>query len=250
MSRGGWRSKPVSQPDALLDRCLRWLGPRKPAAGRLRAMVTAMQAAGLGPATINRHFSALRKHWPGLAVPWQREPRGRTRWPSPAEVDAIVAACRDPRVAAMIRFLYATGMRCGEAFELRPGDVGTAEAVVRRSKNGDSRVVALNRSALAAWERGWAGLGRSRFQHEFRRACELVGITDVVPHSLRHGAASRLVGAGVSLPVVQALLGHRDFRSTLRYTHVTSHALQQAVERLDAEATGSGTGCESALGST
>lgn len=233
-------------------RCVRWLGPDRPC-GRVReadarAMVRAMREAGLGPASINRHLSALRAVLDEggaaeIPMPWQREPRGRQRWLSRAEVDQLRQAAlpRCPRVASLIAFLAETGMRVGEALGLAWADVQGEWATVRRSKNGDSRRVPLTPEARASLTPNslagpFAKLSQSRVNHVFRHAREQVASTrgdlEVVPHCLRHTAASRLVEAGVSLPVVAAWLGHRDFKSTLRYTHVSADGLAAAARLL------------------
>lgn len=51
------------------------------------------------------------------------------------------------------------------------------------------------------------------------------------PHTFRHTAASRLVSRA-SLPVVQAVLGHRRVTTTQVYTHTTPLERAQAMERL------------------
>jgi hypothetical protein len=52
-------------------------------------------------------------------------------------------------------------------------------------------------------------------------------------HDLRHSFASFLVNGGVSLYVVQQLLGHINHRTTQRYAHLMPEALTQAVASLD-----------------
>ena len=47
-------------------------------------------------------------------------------------------------------------------------------------------------------------------------------------HDLRHSFASRLVSAGRSLYEVQMLLGHADPRMTMRYSHLSNKAMQEA----------------------
>ena len=57
-------------------------------------------------------------------------------------------------------------------------------------------------------------------------------VTRLTPHLLRHAAASRLYGDGVSLAAIQQLLGHRWMSTTLRYVHVADSSVE--AEYLDA----------------
>jgi integrase len=217
-------------------------------------MVLAMRATGLSPASCNRHLSALSAvleqadHAP--AIPWQKEPKGRQRWYTQDEVRLLAQACLTSKhgqaVSSLVLFLAETGLRVGEALALEWVDLelegNRPHAKVADSKNGDSRWVPLTTDAAQAARtrtgpRGpWCGLSQSTVNHVFRSAREAVSSTrgdaECVVHTLRHTAASRLVRAGVSLPVVSAWLGHRDFRSTLRYTHVDEQGLTNAARLL------------------
>ena len=51
--------------------------------------------------------------------------------------------------------------------------------------------------------------------------------THVTPHQLRHTFATEMLRAGMSLPALKELLGHRSVRMTMRYVHVTQTDLQQ-----------------------
>jgi hypothetical protein len=59
------------------------------------------------------------------------------------------------------------------------------------------------------------------------------GYKDFTFHDLRHTFASRLVMAGVDVPTVQALMGHKTITMTLRYTHLTNAHKRQAVQVLE-----------------
>jgi integrase len=64
--------------------------------------------------------------------------------------------------------------------------------------------------------------------------------SDVRLHDLRHSFASILASSGLSLPIVGALLGHSQPRTTARYAHLYDDALRAATERVGAVVTGTG----------
>jgi len=55
--------------------------------------------------------------------------------------------------------------------------------------------------------------------------------THVTPHRLRHTYATEMLRAGVSLPALKELLGHKDIRMTLLYVQVTQIDLQREYAR-------------------
>lgn len=58
------------------------------------------------------------------------------------------------------------------------------------------------------------------------------GLSDVRPHDLRHSFASVMVAGGASLPVIGALLGHRDVKTTARYAHLATDPLRAAADQV------------------
>ncbi len=61
----------------------------------------------------------------------------------------------------------------------------------------------------------------------------VAGIEDASAHTLRHTFASRLVQKGVNLAHIQALLGHKSITTTMRYAHISSDNLRDAVDVLE-----------------
>lgn len=56
-------------------------------------------------------------------------------------------------------------------------------------------------------------------------------------HTLRHTHASVGVGAGIGLPLVGALLGHKVASTTARYAHVAADPARRASETIGATIT-------------
>ncbi len=61
------------------------------------------------------------------------------------------------------------------------------------------------------------------------------GIDDVRLHDLRHSFASVGASAGMSLPIVGALLGHKQPSTTERYAHLDASPLRQASDTIAAK---------------
>jgi site-specific recombinase XerD len=106
-----------------------------------------------------------------------------------------------------------------------------------QTKNGDSRDVPLNGTALAALEKLYAeSKGDFVFPNAesprgwFLSAVERAGLKDYTWHCNRHTFASRLVMAGVDLDTVGELLGHGTAQMTKRYAHSSVNHKQSAVE--------------------
>jgi integrase len=67
---------------------------------------------------------------------------------------------------------------------------------------------------------------------EWQAILAAAGLPERRLHSLRHSAATVLIGEGVTLPVVQKILGHSDSRVTERYVHVAEAQMKDAAGRV------------------
>jgi integrase len=125
-----------------------------------------------------------------------------------------------------IRVGFYTGLRLGELFRVEPhGNI----LLMPPSKNGDRRGIPIH-PKISHLKRF---LPLTSKKHTVQAACfaarDRLGLGDVHFHDLRHSAASEMVNAGVPLYDVGKILGHRDTRSTQRYSHLTADRLMAAV---------------------
>ncbi|RFC68150.1 MULTISPECIES: tyrosine-type recombinase/integrase [Mesorhizobium] len=86
------------------------------------------------------------------------------------------------------------------------------------------------------------GRGEKPYLTEIKKAwaeiLKAAEITDFRVHDLRHTYASVLVSAGLSLPIIGALLGHSQEATTKRYAHLMDDPLKKATETAGAILTG------------
>jgi integrase len=75
---------------------------------------------------------------------------------------------------------------------------------------------------------------RVRMERPFRDAVERAGLDPelVTPHVMQHTAITRLVEAGVDLPTVQQISGHKTLAMVLRYAHVHGRHIDEAIRTL------------------
>ena len=170
-------------------------------------------------------------------------PQGRTRYLSPPELKAALAAApqwmRPPMALAAL-----TGMRRGELLGLRWRDLDLEHKRVylRETKNGTLRVLTLGSMAVEIFgtlpvgvpgDLVFSNVDKAQLSVYIRRVFKSIGIADASFHTLRHTTASLLVMEGVDLYAVGQILGHKTPRMTQRYAHLSPDYMAAAVGKLD-----------------
>lgn len=143
------------------------------------------------------------------------------------------------RDAALILFLYATGMRITECLSMRRVDIDGSWLRVRHGKGDKERLIPVAKEALSLLQGylddlpfekeeiwlNYTGKALSRIS-AFKITQKYLGVS---PHVLRHSYATALILGGADLRVVQELLGHSSLMTTQLYTHIQKKNLQDTV---------------------
>ncbi|SEL11330.1 Site-specific recombinase XerD [Sphingomonas palmae] len=234
----------------------------------INEFVAARRAEGAKDSTINRELATLshlfrsanKWGWIGKDaipfIPRLSEDNGRRVVLNQAEATALVQAAYndpDPDVGLFVMVGLHTAMRHGEARRLRWEnlDLHRKRFFIPQAKAGQreqpittelacelSRIRSMRGEATGYLFKGGAG-SSTGYRHTFRKAfqrsvvrAELDPAT-VTPHVLRHTAITRLVKAGVDLPTVQRVSGHKTLSMVLRYSHVDGVHIDNAMTALE-----------------
>jgi integrase len=198
---------------------------------------------------------AIRWGWasrsPFLGVPLNQEGTPRTRWLSDDEEIRLLEHCPAP-FRDMVMLGLDTGLRPGNLVRFKRAWVQPGETclLIPREHTKTKKLpltIPLTRRAAEIFRR-YLESARSEFlfvsqaghaytcaevNRALQRAAVKAGVPDLCLYTLRHSFISRLVQAGVSLPEVAALAGHRDIRMTMRYAHLAPQHLRDSIAALE-----------------
>ena len=178
-----------------------------------------------------------------FTIPGPRQPSKLPLILSRDDVRRIVAAAPAPQPHALLMTIYAAGLRVGEAVRLKVTHLDATRHTIRveLAKGAKDRDTVLPPSLLAELRAYWrhdrpaewlfprrdgaTPLTVWQAQHLFYDAKRRAGITKRGGiHGLRHACATHWLEAGVPLPTIQRLLGHRSLQATARYLHLAQVA--------------------------
>ena len=217
------------------------------------------------PATINRELAAL-SHLLNKAVEWGwldhkpatikrlREHSGRITYLTVEQIERFLKVAegdQNRQIHPFIRIGLDTSMRKTEILSIRRDDINLQQLVIYipKAKAGarEQPITADLGEYLAAYVstlrpgEQWlfpspaAKEGRTvNLDKPFRRCVMAAGldVKQVVRHTLRHTAITHLVQAGVDLPTVKRISGHKNLSMVERYSHQNGSHIQSAMDKL------------------
>lgn len=203
------------------------------------------------------------RSYPFRTIKEFKEPPGKVRFITPEEFETLLWAC-DPNsllenannwgrtfskllcafLKPIVLIAFHTGMRMGEIRNLKWKDIDFKNRIISAdtTKNNERRTIPINQTLFGVLkslpvhlgtEKLFPNITSQQLSNAFSRACKRAGINDFRFHDLRHSFASYLTMAGENLRTVQILLGHKDLRMTMRYSHLSDQKLKEAVSLLE-----------------
>lgn len=195
---------------------------------------------------------ALRTDDPTAAIDWPRKGDTLPRPLTPdqlRDLDTLLSRAPSPRHRRVVLLALYAGLRRSEIANLDWGavDLSAPTLTIHDSKWGGSRSIpihprlATDLAQTPVAQRSGAVCGASdgacyddeaiaRVFSEWVQA--RAALSDVTCHRLRHSFASTLLQAGIDIRIIAELMGHRDIKTTMRYTLVVSNQRVAAIARL------------------
>lgn len=221
---------------------------------------------GAKPGTINRELSAL-SHLYTKATEWNwidhrpftikrlKEGRGRIVYLTTEQIERLLEAAKNDQNNYIYPFIVIgleTSMRKMEILSIRLEHIDVARRVIYipQAKGGAREQPMTKRLAnfltgfINGAENGqkWlfpsptSGTGHTvSIEKPFRRVVKNAGLDEreVVRHTLRHTAITHLVQAGVDLPTVQRISGHKSLEMVVKYSHQNGKHIDSAMDKLE-----------------
>jgi|SRR5579884_280277 len=193
---------------------------------------------------------------PAKALTLPKKDAAQRKMVTDEEIAQLLQACerqRNPRQVAFSRAILAVlvygGLRRQELLDLKLEDVCLKEQsiLIRRGKGSKSRRIYICQDCVDALQE-WLALRPKDCKHNYLFAFDknrrihrnglhtlveelkaVAGLRDnknIVPHSLRHACATRLLRNGADLRSIQAFLGHSQLQTTAIYLHTSEEQLR------------------------
>ena len=175
-----------------------------------------------------------------------KENNSRLRFLTKEEILKLLSSCPIHLKPIVVTALN-TGMRRGELLNLTWNDIQGDFIYLTKTKSKESRQIPINddlknllkelriknhfKSQHVFCDKN--GNPFKEVKRSFNSALMRAGIVDFTFHDLRHTFASWWVMRGGSLRGLKEILGHKDFKMTMRYSHLSKEYQKEEINLLD-----------------
>jgi site-specific recombinase XerD len=193
----------------------------------------------------------LRREWNYLDLPRPRRSQKVAVILSREEVRRIIDSKTNLKHKAILMLPYSAGLRRCEVRSLKVSDIDSARMLIHlhTAKGNKERYTILSPVMLDTLRQYYRkfrptewlfeGLTRDAISEStvdaiFKQALKKSKVQKQVGiHSLRHAFATHMLEQGVSLLLIQQLMGHKSLNTTSLYLHVQQHSIQAVQSPLD-----------------
>lgn len=170
---------------------------------------------------------------------------------SQQDIKAMLNVCENIKHKAILATIYSCGLRLSELTNLMIKDIDSTQMTVtiRQGKGNRDRVVVLSEKLLLLLRdyfveykpKEYLFEGQSGGKYSERSVQQVLKQTlakakinkEGSVHTLRHSYATHLIEQGTDIRFVQELLGHKNIKTTLIYTHLTDATKRKIKSPLD-----------------
>lgn len=167
------------------------------------------------------------------------------------EFEVLRTGAKTLRQKALLELLYATGCRLEEVEQMKKQDIDWQRLQIQVvGKGNKQRVVYLNATAQVHLRKYLMSrldddpavfvterhpikfMGRRAIQREVDKIMEQSGLNkNVYPHLIRHTFATHMMNSGMSLNILQQILGHEDPSTTLVYAELDNATVENEYRK-------------------
>lgn len=166
------------------------------------------------------------------------------------EIEVLRDSCKNKRNLAIVDLLISTGMRVGELVLLNTEDIdfinGQCIVFGKGSKERETYLNAKakihlqeyintrtdsNKALFVSLKKPYNRLSISGIESMIRQLGKKSGVSRAYPHKFRRTAATTAINRGMPIEQVQALLGHRQIDTTLKYAIVNQRNVKNSHEK-------------------
>lgn len=227
-------------------------------------MFLAQRCKNLKASSLNTQISILKSFFgwlanedyipknPTIKLKQTKQPKRLRHAMTEEEIEILRQVCKTDRENALVEFLISTGCRLSEVVNVDKANINWYEMSLNVIGKGDKErkvyfsikaKILLKKYIDSRKDNGpalFAGcrapynrLGGRSVEREIKKIAERAGFEkSIYPHLFRHSFATHKLNSGMSLPVLQHLMGHEDPGTTQIYAELSEENIMHEYKKI------------------